>query len=140
VTVPGPVFDHGPSPADPADSRTAPVYSDLESWVHGILAQVVRRRLGGHLTWCPEWYRHAEAIMRLMAMWEEWERAVEDGTMSHWWLDHCDPHMAVLMSRDNGPFMACTEKEHRPLGPLPLAPRNPQLWRDTVFTDARDGS
>jgi hypothetical protein len=31
------------------------------------------------------------------------------------------------MSRDNGPFMACTEKEHRPLGPLPLAPRNEPL-------------
>jgi Domain of unknown function (DUF4913) len=140
VTASGPVSADDPSPADPADGRTAPVYSDLESWVHEILAQVVRRRLGGHLTWCPEWYRHAEAIMRLMAMWEEWERAVEEGTMSHWWLDHCDPHMAVLTSRDNGPFMACTEKEHRPLGPLPLAPRNPQLWRDTVFTDADGGS
>jgi Domain of unknown function (DUF4913) len=140
VTASAPMSADDPSPAGTADGRTAPVYSDLESWVHEILAQVVRRRLGGHLTWCQEWYRHAEAIMRLMAMWEEWERAVEEGTMSHWWLDHCDPHMAVLMSRDNGPFMACTEKEHRPLGPLPLAPRNPQLWRDTVFTDADDGS
>jgi hypothetical protein len=140
VTESGQLSAHDPSPAGLADARTAPVYSDLESWVHEILAQVVRRRLGGHLTWCPEWFRHAEAIMRLMAMWEEWERAVEDGTMSHWWLDHCDPHMAVLMSRDNGPFMACTEKEHRSLAPLPLAPRNPELWRDTVFTDASDGS
>ena len=140
MTASGPISADDPTPAGPADGRTAPVYSDLESWVHEILAQVVRRRLGGHLTWCQEWYRHAEAIMRLMAMWEEWERAVEEGTMSHWWLDHCDPHMAVLMSRDNGPFMACTEKEHRALGPLPLAPRNPQLWRDTVFTDAADGS
>jgi Domain of unknown function (DUF4913) len=140
VTASAPMSADNPSPAGAADGRAAPVYSDLESWVHEILAQVVRRRLGGHLTWCQEWYRHAEAIMRLMAMWEEWERAVEEGTMSHWWLDHCDPHMAVLMSRDNGPFMACTEKEHRPLGPLPLAPRNPELWRDTVFTDADDGS
>jgi Domain of unknown function (DUF4913) len=140
VTASAPMSADNPSPAGAADGRAAPVYSDLESWVHEILAQVVRRRLGGHLTWCQEWYRHAEAIMRLMAMWEEWERAVEEGTMSHWWLDHCDPHMAVLMSRDNGPFMACTEKEHRPLGPLPLAPRNPELWRDTVFADADDGS
>jgi Domain of unknown function (DUF4913) len=139
VTSSGPVASDSPGPAGSAGDRTAPVYSDLESWVHEILAQVVRRRLGGHLTWCQEWYRHAEAIMRLMAMWEEWERAVAEGTMSHWWLDHCDPHMAVLMSRDNGPFMACTEKEHRQLGPLPLAPRNPQLWQDTVFTDA-DGA
>jgi hypothetical protein len=139
VTPPGPFSADGPSPAGLGD-RTAPVYRDLESWVHEMLAQVVRRRLGGHLTWCPEWYRHAEAIMRLMAMWEEWERAVEEGSTSNWWLDHCDPHMAVLMSRDNGPFMACTEKEHRPLGPLPLAPRNPQLWRDSVATDGGDKS
>jgi hypothetical protein len=140
VTASGPVSAHDPSPADHADGRTAPVYSDLESWVDEKLAQVVRRRLGGHLTWCPEWHRHAEAIMRLMALWEEWERAVEEGTMSQWWLDHCDPHMAVLMSRDNGPFMACTEKEHRPLGPLPQARGDPQLWRDTVFTEPNDGS
>jgi hypothetical protein len=140
MTSSGPVSAHDPSTSALGDNRTAPVYSDLESWVHEILAQVVRRRLGGHLTWCPEWYRHAEAIMRLTAIWEEWERAVKAGMMSHWWLDHCDPHMAVLMSRDNGPFMACTEKEHRPLSPLPMAPRNPQLWRDTVFTDACDGS
>jgi Domain of unknown function (DUF4913) len=139
VTAPGPVSADGQGPPGSGDGRTGPVYTDLESWVHEILAQVVRRRLGGHLTWCPEWYRHAEAIMRLMAMWEEWEHAVEEGTMSNWWLDHCDPHMAVLMSRDNGPFMACTEKEHRPLGPLPLAPRNPQMWRNSVFTGAEDG-
>lgn len=140
MNSPGPAAADTTGPAGQADGRIAPVYHDLESWVHEMLAQVVRRRLGGHLTWCPEWYRHAEAIMRLMAMWEEWERAVEEGSTSNWWLDHCDPHMAVLMSRDNGPFMACTEKEHRPLGPLPLAPRNPQLWRDVVATDAGEDS
>jgi len=134
VSGPGPVAADVPTSGGAAGGRTAPVFSDLESWVHDMLAQVVRRRLGGHLTWCSEWYRHPEAIMRLMAMREEWERAVEEGTMSNWWLDHCDPHMAVLMSRDDGPFMACTEKEHRALGPLPLARRYPQLWPDTEST------
>ena len=66
MTASGPISADDPTPAGPADGRTAPVYSDLESWVHEILAQVVRRRLGGHLTWCQEWYRHAEAIMRLL--------------------------------------------------------------------------
>lgn len=124
----------GGNPAGNDDGdRSSRLYPDLESWVHDHLSQVVRRRLGGHLTWCPEWYRHAEAIMRLMAMWQEWEMAIAEGTMSNWWLSHCDPHLAVLMSRDNGPFMACTEKEHRPLKPLPLAPRNPQVWQGTPF-------
>lgn len=124
----------GPGAQENGDSDApSRVYSDLESWVHDHLSQVVRRRLGGQLTWCPEWYRHAEAIMRLMAVWQEWEIAVAEGTMSNWWLSHCDPHLSVLMSRDNGPFMACTEKEHRPLKPLPLAPRNPQVWQGTPF-------
>ena len=118
------------------DVARALIYPDLESWVRDHLAQVVRRRLGGHLTWCPEWHRHAEAIIRLMAMWQEWESAVADGGMSNWWLYHCDPHMAVLMSRDNGPFMACTEKEHRPLNALPLSPADPEAWKGTPFARA----
>jgi hypothetical protein len=71
--------------------------------------------------------------MRLMALWQEWEIAAAERTMSNWWLSHCDPHLASLMSRDNGPFMACTEKEHRPLNALPLAPKNPRMWQGTVF-------
>jgi hypothetical protein len=138
VSTPNVSSSDGPVLPGLAQSRTPSVYVDLQSWVHEMLAQVVRRRLGGHLTWCPEWYRHAEATMRLTAMWDEWERAVEEGTMSNWWLCHCDPHMAVLMSRDNGPFMACTEKEHRPLGPLPVAARNPPLGEGTVYGLAND--
>jgi hypothetical protein len=135
VSGPGRASVDGTDPAEQGDDRPARIYPDLESWVHEHLAQVVRRRLGGQLTWCPEWYRHAEAILRLMAMWQEWEIAVGEGRMSDWWLNHCDPHLAVLMSRDNGPFMACTEKEHRPLSPLPLPPRNPRLWQCTTFPD-----
>lgn len=118
----------------PDDGKPTRIYPDLESWVRE-LAQVVRRRLGGHLTWCPEWYRHDEAILRLMAMWQEWEIAVSEKRMSNWWLNHCDPHLEVLMSRDNGPFMACTEKEHRPLNPLPLAPHDSRQEQNTVFAD-----
>lgn len=116
-----------------------PVYADLETWLRKHLAQVIRRRFGGSLTWCSEWYRHAEAVSRLNAMWQEWEKAVVESTMSNWWLYHGDPHLNVLMSKDNGPFMACKPGEHRALEPLPLADSDPSLWLGSAFSDrARD--
>ncbi|MFI9724540.1 DUF4913 domain-containing protein [Streptomyces sp. NPDC052396] len=112
-----------------------PVYADLETWLHKHLAQIIRRRFGGSLTWCSQWYRHAEAISRLNAMWQEWEKAVAEGTMSNWWLYHCDPHLSVLMSKDSGPFMACKPGEHRQLDSLPLADSDPLLWLGSAFSD-----
>ncbi|MEU8030694.1 DUF4913 domain-containing protein [Streptomyces sp. NPDC049099] len=145
---PGPVFDEDETDyvlAPPAaDTQTSahdspkPVYGDLESWLRKHLSQVIRRRFGGSLTWCSQWYRHAEAVSRLNAMWQEWEKAVVEDTMSTWWLYHCDPHLNMLMSKDSGPFMACKPDEHRQLEPLPLADSDPDLWLGTAFSDPRD--
>ncbi|MGW1807155.1 DUF4913 domain-containing protein [Streptomyces sp. NPDC002078] len=142
---PGPALDEddtGPAPAPATAGAGAggkeppkPVYADLESWLRRHLAQVIRRRFGGSLTWCSQWYRHAEAVSRLNAMWQEWEKAVVEGTMSGWWLYHCDPHLNILMSKDHGPFMACKPDEHRQLEPLPLADSDPSLWLGTAFSD-----
>jgi hypothetical protein len=118
-----------------AEAAPKPVYSDLETWMRKHLAQIIRRRFGGSLTWCSQWYRHAEAVSRLNAMWQEWEKAVVEGTMSNWWLYHCDPHLNVLMSKDNGPFMACKPDEHRALEPLLLADSDPMLWLGSAFSD-----
>ncbi|MEV4440929.1 DUF4913 domain-containing protein [Streptomyces sp. NPDC049577] len=145
---PGPALDEdesgsasGPAVANPAGGEQEapkPVYADLETWLRKHLAQVIRRRFGGSLTWCSQWYRHAEAVSRLNAMWQEWEKAVAESTMSNWWLYHCDPQLAVLMSKDSGPFMACKPGEHRALEPLPLADSDPDLWLGSAFSDPRD--
>ncbi|MFI9311130.1 DUF4913 domain-containing protein [Streptomyces triculaminicus] len=142
---PGPALDEdeaGSAPGPAAAGSGAgeqeapkPVYTDLETWLRKHLAQVIRRRFGGSLTWCSQWYRHAEAVSRLNAMWQEWEKAVVEGTMSNWWLYHCDPQLAVLMSKDAGPFMACKPGEHRQLDPLPLAESDPLLWLSSAFSD-----
>jgi hypothetical protein len=118
-----------------AELETA--YPDLDRWVTEFLSPLIRRRLGGSLTWCAEWVRHAEAISRLNALWQEWEAAAADGTMSNWWLYHCDPHLNALMSKDAGPFMACKPGDHRGLDPLPVTPSDRRLWRGSAFSNPR---
>jgi len=67
------------------------------------------RRKPHNVAWCSHWWEHAEAISRLEALWESWEKLrLEPGTgMAVWWRDYADPHMAVLTDRDAGPFTKC---------------------------------
>lgn len=62
--------------------------------------------------WCPQWWRHIEAVTRISALWHAWEKSrLEDGAaMSTWLLDHADRHMDRLLSPD-GPFAYCTAKD-----------------------------
>ena len=62
--------------------------------------------------WCPQWWKHAEGIYRLEALWRAWEylRQEPNTGASVWLRDHCDPHMAVLLSSD-GPFKGCTPSD-----------------------------
>lgn len=73
-----------------------------------------RRSLSANTTtWCAQWWRHAEAIARLEALWRSWEHLRLDPTtgMSVWLRDHLDHHMTILLSAD-GPFKGCKCDEH----------------------------
>ncbi|MGY1749153.1 DUF4913 domain-containing protein [Modestobacter sp. SYSU DS0511] len=89
---------------------------------------------GRHLTWCPAWWKHAEAIVRLKAMWRSWEHLRLDAVtgMPVWLRDHADHHMRILTDSDLGPFKGChPERDHgERLRPLPLLhPRENLLTR-----------
>jgi len=97
-------------------------YPSLEVFVTKYLLDMYRRPVSSTgTTWCPEWWLHSEARVRLEAMWRAWEHLRLDPAlgMSTWLHEHADYHMAVLLSSD-GPFKGCTEKQHaeRPLRPL----------------------
>ncbi|WP_139006912.1 DUF4913 domain-containing protein [Arthrobacter crystallopoietes] len=113
--------------AEPVEStEDAPelFYADVAAFVAEKLAPGYRRRFNqsGAITWCPQWWKHGEAISRLEALWRAWEFLRLDGAtgMSVWWRDHADHHMSVLMSPD-GPFSGCgPSKGHSStLPPLP---------------------
>lgn len=122
-----PAPDDDRAEAETAEREAAPelFYANVAEFVRGILAVTYRRRIdvGAGTTWCPKWWKHAEAISRLEALWRAWEHLRLDGTtgMSVWWRDHADHRMGILLSAD-GPFKGCSPDDgHRTkLGPPAL--------------------
>lgn len=101
----------------------APIYGSVVEFVTEQLVPMYRRDMEGtQRSWCPEWWRHAEAIARLEALWRAWEHLRLDPTtgMSVWFRDHADHHMPILLDNE-GPFRRCSIKGHSDrLEALPL--------------------
>ena len=82
---------------------------------------------GHHRIWCPQWWRHDEAVARLDALWRAWEHLRLDPAtgLSVWFRDHADHHMTILLDAD-GPLKGCDgTHSQRPLDPLPHDPPPP---------------
>jgi len=57
-----------PAAGEPGDGQPQLFYAWLDEFVREQLASMYRRALDGtQRIWCPEWWRHAEAISRLEA-------------------------------------------------------------------------
>jgi hypothetical protein len=106
-----------------------PVYSSVEDWVTSHFLRVYVRPLGGEYRWCAQWWQHAEAITRLMALWHSWESMrLQAGTgMAAWLRDYLDHHLPVLLSR-SGPFAHCSEAEHISPREALVEPAPPSWW------------
>lgn len=111
-------------PVDEGEEVPELFYANVAVFVAAKLAPTYRRHINpaGGVTWCPQWWKHAEAISRLEALWRAWEFLRLEGAtgMSVWWRDHADHHMSVLLSAD-GPFKGCNPDDgHKSkLPPLP---------------------
>lgn len=81
--------------------------------------------------WSAEWWKNAEAVSRLEALWRSWEHLRLDGATgsSSWWREHLDYHMAILMAAD-GPF-ADSEDQNQVSGELPYSPPPEGMFPDT---------
>lgn len=114
-------------PTPPADQEDLPepAYFSVQDWVTEHFLPIYRRPLGGEFRWCPQWWRHAEAITRLTALWESWEAMrLQPGTgIANWLRDHLDHQLPILLGR-GGAFAQCSEDEHiDPASPQPSRPR-----------------
>lgn len=109
-------------------------YPHVAAFVSDRLVHLYARRLGQTYVWCPEWFRHAEALSRLDALWRAWEHLRLDPAtgISVWWRDHADPHMSVLLSPD-GPFAACRGNHTE----YPTPPLNVAEPPEGLFFDQR---
>ncbi|RQN02012.1 DUF4913 domain-containing protein [Aeromicrobium camelliae] len=97
----------------PENSHQKTEYASLAEFVEDFLLEMCwRDTSAASAIWCPEWWRHPAAILRLDALWRSFEALRLDPAlgMSTWLLQHADPHMAVLTD-PQGPFKGCN-KEH----------------------------
>ena len=115
----------GGSDADESGQATEPTHDEpaellyanpLEFFVNVLGPSYVREVNGGsEFVWCPQWYKHVEALSRVETIWRAWEHLRLEGALglSTWWLNHADPHMRMLMA-PNGPFKTCVYEGHAP--------------------------
>ncbi|WP_280263502.1 DUF4913 domain-containing protein [Nocardia wallacei] len=124
-----------------ADQQQDMIYSNVVEFVENYLSLVYRRQVTDltDTVWCPEWWKHAEAAMRLEALWRAWEYLRQDGKtgMSVWFLDHADPHMGKLFD-PRGPFKYCSVRNgHKDmLNPLPLKSPQQGMFGDPTIDPA----
>jgi hypothetical protein len=92
---------------------TAPGYAQLEDWVEMYFLPTFQRPFGGELRWCTVWKEHAEAIVRLQALWRSWEalRVEPRLGMITWLTSYLGPQLDALLAR-SGPFAQCTLDRH----------------------------
>ncbi|MGV9408315.1 DUF4913 domain-containing protein [Nocardia sp. NPDC003693] len=112
-------------------------FPTLKHFVDLYICHVYRRDISHHskgIAWCPTWWIHGEAFNRLDACWSAFEHLRLDGTtgMSTFWLQHLDPHMAVLLDPERGPFKFCSVKDGHSnrLKPLNSPPAPETMFRD----------
>lgn len=119
----GEILDHAPDLDDEEEEDLdepdppALLYPRLDLYVEDFLAVIYERPLpNGRRTWCPQWWKHDEAVYRLQALWLSWEyMRVNDGANgpATWLVNYADPIMAVLFDVE-GPFKGCSvEHGHR---------------------------
>lgn len=112
---------------------TTTLYSSLSAWVEDYLSVIYSRRLGTRHVWCPHWWDHPEAVVRLEAMWRAWEHMRKSDAalgIAAWFTEVADPMMRELLDPD-GPFKGCDPERHRPKPEtdmtLPVIPPPPSL-------------
>lgn len=91
------------------DEAPPPRFATLPEFVDEFLLEICWTDVDvASKTWCPEWWKHPAAIVRLEALHRSFEHLrLDPGTgMSSWLRDHADYHMPVLTD-PNGIFKGC---------------------------------
>lgn len=118
----------GGGDAESSDEEFEPIFEHLGEWVEVYFAPTFIRRTTQTTRWCPSWWDHPEAYIRLEALWRSWEVCRLDAQrgMAVWFRDFLDGQLLTLFS-PAGPFEECSGEDHRDRRPLPLRPA-PDGW------------
>ena len=100
-------------------------YQNVHDWVEQWFSIHYARSMTG-IGWCPRWFDHPEALLRLTALWRSWEGARRDDTkgIASWLVYLADPLVRELFDK-SGTFRYCSHGEHRKVPEaLPLEVRS----------------
>lgn len=109
-------------------------FPSVEAWVHGLFLPMFGWRVDQRWHWCPQWWRHAEAIWRLELLWRSWEVHRLAATGMSAWSVEIDRHLVELLGPD-GPFRQCRGAEddrdarHIDIPPATAEPAPEGWWR-----------
>ncbi|NUU21319.1 MAG: DUF4913 domain-containing protein [Streptomycetaceae bacterium] len=122
--------------ADPDSDDYLPLaYESLEEFVVLYVAAVFQTDPESDVhAWCPYWWKHAEAVTRLAAMWHAYERYHHrPAEMSTWLLRYADPALDLVRDPVHGPFAGCAAagRHVRALIDMPVIPLPPGVRTDT---------
>jgi hypothetical protein len=105
-----PPFTRGGHSHEETEPEPDLVYSSAVAFFAELLARSYVREVNEEapLAWCPEWYKHPEALIRMECIRRAWEHLRLEPALgfSTWWLNHADSHMRVLMDT-KGLFRRC---------------------------------
>ena len=85
------------------------VPAGLAEFVDGVLLARLTT-LGKNNVWCASWREHPDAVHRLAAIQDEWQRmlSAEDAELHTFMRDVLDYHLPRLVARsENGSFVQC---------------------------------
>jgi hypothetical protein len=124
----------GGSPPGAGGEAPKLLCGDVEAWVQGWFLPMFGWRVDGQRWyWCPQWWRHAEAIWRLELLWRSWEAARRHPMGMSGWSAELDRHRWELLG-DEGPFRQCRAAErdrparHVELDAATADPAPPGWW------------
>jgi hypothetical protein len=128
-----------PPPAPPAPDEPSPpgfiLYQEgqefaeslerLAFWVNNLLVPVYGREVTSQEPWCPQWWRHPEAIAQFHALSMAWQELTGPGSNltgpAIWARDYLNPIMTNVRG-PQGPFAGCKPSAHRDKQPPQVAP------------------
>ena len=118
------------------DDEGEPQYPTVDEWVEQVYVTTFIRWESDSVRWCPKWWAHPEAVVRLRALWQTWEVADADtglAGMANWLRDYLDP-LRVGLHDPAGPFSGCSSRRHAEQTPMATEPAPPGAWGLPVQT------
>lgn len=107
-----------PTPTGPGS------YPDLRTWVDQWLLRNIERDVAGQQRWCVHWHQHPEALWRLTALWQDYERSWSNpqSGITGFSRNSLAHHLPELLA-PGGPFAGCSPEQHEPARRLPQTQR-----------------